>query len=174
MRIKISFLLLIATSLSVTLCAQNISDDKIKVKSEGETVVVKKLSKSDIQVKLITREIRSADEKWSRRPDEPKNSCTYSRVPCSVVDYIGISVNGDKIIVPRSVFADLADINLVTISSNKENNHILAIEGGDASESYGVMIYFDSERVLKRNKLAGNNPDELLQETVYHIVDIGD
>src|SRR5689334_18899773 len=36
------------------------------------------------------------------RPNVPHNTCTYSRVPCSVVEALQITVDGSSIFVPRS------------------------------------------------------------------------
>jgi hypothetical protein len=90
-----------------------------------------------------------------------------SHFPCNLVDAIKISVNKTPLFVPRSAFADLADLGTAELVVENGKN-ILMLEGGDASESYIVKIAFTSKSVARRTVVGGEFPDELLEETVYH------
>jgi hypothetical protein len=83
------------------------------------------------------------------------------------VDAIDIAVNDKSIIVPRSVFCDLADLNNAQIQIGQKET-ILTFTGGDASESYIVKIVFDAGRVKRRVTASGMLTDQPSQETTYH------
>lgn len=51
---------------------------------------------------------------------------------------------------------------------------VLTLYGGDASEAYIAKIIFDESRFLKRQILDPMSQNDLLQETIYHVVMIGD
>jgi hypothetical protein len=82
------------------------------------------------------------------------------------VDGIEIAVSSKPITVPRSVFCDLADLNSAEIRI-EQNELILTLTGGDASESYIVKIVFDTEHVKRKTLSSGMIPNEPLQETTY-------
>jgi hypothetical protein len=136
------------------------------VESKGETVIVAKSAKLNVQVRITTHE-EQIGKPSDQRPDVIRSSCTYSRYPCSIVDGIDIAVNDKTIIVPRSVFCDLADLNTAQIKIGQKES-ILTLVGGDASESYIVKIVFDAGRVKRRVKESGMLPDQPTQETTYH------
>jgi hypothetical protein len=139
------------------------------VAPSGNTVIAATSAKINAQAVLTTRQvvIKEADRE---RTDIPATSCTYSRFPCSVVDYLSIIVKGKPISVPRSVYLDLADINTAVVITEK-GKHILRLTGGDASESYRVVIEFDANRVRTKRVYSGEG-NGLLQETVYHLFEI--
>jgi len=126
-------------------------------------------AKVRIEVIVTTREvnIREADRD---NADIPITSCTYSRIPCSVVDNLLIIVKGKQIVVPHSAFLDLADINTARITITK-NKYSLRLEGGDASESYIAVIGFDGRRVRSKRVYSGED-NALLQKTVYYRVEM--
>lgn len=148
------------------------TQQRTPIEAKGETVVVAKSAKLNIRVTIKTHEMQ-IDKPSDKRPDVIRSSCTYSRYPCSVVDYIDILVNGKPIIVPRSVFCDLADLNTAEVQI-KQEDAIIVLTDGDASESYIVKIEFDTERVKRRVTASGMLPDEPSQETTYHIRILGD
>lgn len=135
------------------------------VASKGETVIVAKSAKLNVQVRITTHEVQIGKPS-DQRPDVIRSSCTYSRYPCSIVDGIDIAVNDKTIIVPRSVFCDLADLNTAEIKIGQKES-ILTLIGGDASESYIVKIVFDAEQVKRRVTASGMLPDQPSQETTY-------
>lgn len=142
------------------------------IASNGETVIVAKSSRINVQVKIGVHEV-SIGEPSEGRPDIIRTSCTYSRYPCSIVDYIDIVINGNPVFVSRSVFCNLADLNTAQIKIGKKKS-ILTLTGGDASESYIVKIEFDAKRVKYRSLAPSDTPNEPLQETIYHLRVLGD
>lgn len=95
--------------------------------------------------------------------------CAGTTHPCRGVEHLQITVNGRQLFVPTSLFFDLADLRngQITFSGS---DAILLLRGGDASESYGVKIRFNANRVLTRTLFSAITPDEPLQETTYHEV----
>lgn len=47
---------------------------------------------------------------------------------------------------------------------------MLLLNGGDASESYGVKIRFNARRVISRTVVSSLDADKPLEETTYHEV----
>lgn len=139
----------------------------VSVSPTGKTTITAGTAKVKIKVEVLTHEveIKEADRD---NLSIPVTSCTYSRLPCSVVDRLIITVNGNSVIVPSSVVLDLADINTAELKITK-TNYALRFTGGDASESYTAIITFDSKHVQKKRIYSGEG-GRLLQETVYHLV----
>lgn len=140
---------------------------QVIVAPNGETIIAGKSAKLNVQVTIGTHEVdigKPSDE-W---PEISRSSCTYSRYPCSIVDYIDILVNNQKILVPRSVFCDLSDINKAEVKIGQKKA-ILLLSGGDASESYVVKIEFDSKRVRRKISSSGEFHDEPSAEIIYRI-----
>lgn len=142
------------------------------VKAQGETVAVATADKLTVRVTIKTHEIQIGKPS-DGRPAVIESNCTYSKYPCSIVDRVDITVNGNALFIPRSAFCDLADLNIATINVS-EKRSVLMLYGGDASESYSVEIEFDATQVRRRTLSSGELPNEPLQETIYHVVVLGD
>lgn len=143
----------------------------VGVLSQGETHIALSSGKTNVQVVIKTHEVQIGKPS-DPRPGIIESNCTYSRYPCSVVDFIGITVNGVRLFVPRSAFADLADLNLGKIEASKMG-WVLTLTGGDASESYVVKIEFDTNGVNKRTVFSAMAPDKPVEQTNYYEVVIG-
>lgn len=160
---------LILTSCAHTGAAQQRSP----IASNGDTIIVADSAKLNVRVKIITHEMQIGIPS-DKRPDVIRSGCTYSRYPCSVVDYIDISVGGKPLFIPRSVFCDLSDLNTADVRIDQKKS-ILTLTGGDASESYIVKIEFDTERVKRRSKYWSEySKDEPSEETSYQDQILGD
>lgn len=144
----------------------------VMVKSQGETLIATTVGKLNVQVTIETHEMQIG-KPGDGRPPVIKSSCTYSKYPCSPVDRINIVVNGNVLFVPRSVFCDLADLNKAEVKAG-EKGVILALYGGDASESYIVKVEFDADNVKRRVLSSAMIPDQPLQETTYYVQVLGD
>jgi hypothetical protein len=145
------------------------ASQQIPVAPVGKTSVIATSAKVRIEVIVTTHEV-SIEEADRDNADIAIASCTYSRFPCSVVDNLSITVKGKKIVVPHSVFLDLADINTAEIRITK-NKYSVRLEGGDASESYIAVIEFDDKRV-KAKRVYSGEANALLQKTVYYWVEM--
>ena len=77
-----------------------------------------------------------------------------------------ITYKGQSIFVPHSCYADLADINDISIKSNL-HGCIVIVSGGDASLSYDAHIFIKYDHVYKRRVKAGEMEDTY-EETNYH------
>lgn len=168
MKIIFNLFVVLIYVIAMPACAQE--SQRVVVASEGETLI----SASGAQVKIRTREvdIGKPSDGW---PKDKQSSCTYSRYPCSVVEDIDISVNGHPLIipVPRSAYCDRSDVNKADLKAD-DRVWVLTLYGGDASEAYIGKIIFNESRVLRREILDPLSLDDLLQETVYHVVTVGD
>jgi hypothetical protein len=138
------------------------------VASSGETALVLGSTSSGVRVTISTHEVQNG---IPSKPVTPKHSaCTMSRHPCSLVDAIAVTVNGEKLFVPRSVFCDLADVNTASL---KTAGHawVLALVGGDASESYGLTIEFDAQHISRRARTDGETGQKVQETNYYQAVD---
>jgi hypothetical protein len=99
-------------------------------------------------------------------PDVPDTNCTYSRIPCSLVDRIDIFANGKPVFVPRSVFSDLADLDRGHFDHARHGRWTLEFDGGDADGAYTIGIVFDDHRVLTRKRSVGEFPENF-ETTTY-------
>jgi hypothetical protein len=158
-RSLIILLIIIAPAISASL-----AEEQTPVKSTGETTITAKYTSMIIQVKIGTHEV-DIGKPSDGHPDVMRSNCTYSRYPCSIVDYIDISVNGKPLFVPRSVFSDLADLNQAKIHADKDGATLI-LNGGDASESYIMKVSFNAKNIKSRTLIDGEF-DEVMQETTY-------
>lgn len=161
-----SLLSLILFLCTVMACnAAPMSGGRIKVASQGVTDVTAAFGKTQISVKITTHEVEigKPSDKW---PQKKLSSCTYSRFPCSLVDYVEISVNGNTLFLARSVYADLADVVEASLRQNKKGQFVLTLGGGDASESYTVEAEFDGNLVRQRIFMS-NEAGQIMQKTIY-------
>jgi hypothetical protein len=162
-RVGVGILFVSLTSLvSASLSAQ------VAVTPKGETIVSSRFGTAPIQVRIRTHELQNGTADKPVKP--PDSACTMSRIPCSVVDGLDITAAGERVFVPRSVFADLADVNDASLSLQK-SSYVLLLTGGDASETYTVKILFNRKRVTFRSVTNGEFPEHPLQETIYHLAD---
>lgn len=141
------------------------------VSSSGETNISREFKKYRVNVKISTSEVEIGKPS-DGLPEIRNNSCTYSRYPCSLVDQIDIKINETPIFVPRSVYSDLADINMAKLVAGTKS-YILTLDGGDASESYKAVIKFNRERIISREVWSGE-AGKKTQETRYFRVVLDD
>lgn len=151
---------------AATVCnAASLAGSQTKVASQGVTDVTAALGKTQVSVKITTHEvdIGKPSDGW---PQKRLSSCTYSRFPCSPVDYLEISVNGNALFVARSVYADLADLGVASLHQKKKGQFVLTLDGGDASESYTVEVTFD-ENMVRQRTFMSNEARQVMQRTTY-------
>lgn len=91
----------------------------------------------------------------------------------SIIVDLQITVNGDRVFVPRSVFTDLLDPRTLSIRA-ENSNLLLTISGGDGAESYFASIFFDSTKVKRRALYSTLTPKAPSQETVYRLTVLKD
>lgn len=135
-----------------------------KVQTQGITEIDGKFGKVNVMAKILTHEI-DIGVPSDPLPTTRTTNCTYSRYPCSSVDNIEISVNGTPLFVGRSVYADLADVGVMSLHQKKRNTFVLVLDGGDASEVYSVEIVFDKKIV--RQRIFKIDQGAVMQKTYY-------
>jgi hypothetical protein len=99
------------------------------------------------------------------------SQCTGSKIPCSLTEELSILVDGKKIFVPRSCYADLGDINSAAIDF-ANGNVLLIVSGGDASESYIAKFIFHDLALQQRELYSGEDSNHPLEITHYYRVSL--
>jgi hypothetical protein len=89
----------------------------------------------------------------------------------SAMDWAG--KDGVRYSLPRSAFADLADVNRV-VGRAKGNLFIIDIEGADAGDSYDARLTFKDGRLIERSVASGEFPREHREDTVNTNLPTGD
>lgn len=135
-----------------------------KIAPDGESVLNGKIGGKTIRVVVRTYKIDIGTPS-KPLPGRNNTNCTYSRYPCSQVSSLGIALDGKKLFVPRSVFADCADVGTMTLTNSKVAN-VLTLTGGDASEGYTLKVFFDAHRINKR-ELYADEANALVETTTY-------
>jgi hypothetical protein len=136
----------------------------VTINPNGDSVLEGKVDGKTIRVVLSTNKIDIGGSDQTP-PQVRKTSCTYSKFPCSQISNLNISVNGKKLFVPRSVFADRTDVGTMNLSG-ADGINVITLVGGDASEGYTVKVFFDGRRVKKR-ELYSNEANSLDEATTY-------
>ncbi len=144
----------------------------VTVAPQGEAIVLENHGDSSIRIKIKTHEVQIGKPS-DGMPVVVDSNCTYSKYPCSIVDRLSITVGGVALFVPRSLFCDLADLNSAEIRT-RGGHSVLTLLGGDASESYIIKINFDGKNISKRILSSAAEPDQPLEETIYHVNTTGD
>jgi hypothetical protein len=91
----------------------------------------------------------------------------------TIINSLEIFVNERKISVPHSVYADLLDPGKAFVRSDN-GTFILTINGGDASLSYVLRLYFDIKQIHRRILYSAIIPDDPIQETLYWVRELKD
>ena len=114
---------------------------EFEIATNGETDVKVNLAKKPIEVNFSIAKVKKNDPGFTLALDY------YDEV--SVVRKLTISVSGEMIWVPRSVYSDLFNVRNASIRTEKES-YVLVIGGADASDLYSVRVVFTSNRVISR------------------------
>lgn len=125
---------------------------KLKARTQG----------MDVSVILSTRSIRTKALLGERFVEGQ-----YPEIVRTVTE-LKIFVEGQRLFVPRSTFADLVDVRKADITFVARRG-VLRIQGGDASEAFEVKIEFDKSAVRRRALFDSMNPKTPLQETNYYL-----
>lgn len=142
----------------------------VKILPKGNTSISTTIKNIKVVVEITTHEIQNGTPSHIDTTATKFTSCTNSRVPCSVVDNINLSVNGRKVFVPRSVFCDLADLDRGVLTEGSGGKHwALILWAGDAAQAYIVKIDFNRVRVTQRRISLDIHQRELLEDTKYYI-----
>jgi hypothetical protein len=134
--------------------------------TKGRTTMAARFGATRIVVTMVAHEIAIGTPSDSP-PMHPMNACTYSHMPCSLVDLLEIHVQGREIDLPRSVFADWSDVWTMRLRRLRSGRYRLRMDGGDASEGYWVDVTFDSQRVLERTRAWGEG-QQIEERTIYY------
>jgi hypothetical protein len=87
-----------------------------------------------------------------------------------IVRNVEITRRGKKLFVPRSVFADLANPNSVSVMELPLNLTKVVVLGGDASDGYKCVIHIRDGRIVSRKLSDGEFPDNFYEETKYVMI----
>ena len=170
------FLMIVVLVTPCSLRGQSLTGGGVKptkVLESGDSVLEAMVSGKPIRVVITTYRVDLGATRPTPPPTgEGNTNCTYSRFPCSQVSNLRIWVAGNRLFVPRSVFADIADVGNMSMASEGGVN-ILTLVGGDGSEAYSVKVFFGVDRVKKR-EFYGLESNKVLQVTTYQPLPVFD
>lgn len=144
---------------------------QVQVAPTGRTVLAERLNGHRVEVVIQVHRVDVGVSATKRLPRSV--SCTYSRFPCSVLDEVALKVDGRGVVVPRSAFVDLGDVDKATLAT-AGNQFVLVLEGGDASEAYIAKVRFGQSRVAERAVYSAMETDAPLERTRYFEVESDD
>jgi hypothetical protein len=142
------------------------------IAASGETTLKESVDGHQILVTIWTHEI-AIGKPDPIRPTTSHNSCTYTRVPCSVVDAVQLVVDKNAVFVPRSAFSDWSDLTTAKLGL-VDSHPTLTVFGGDASEAYEAKVQFDASRVIRRTIASRMDVGHPLEITTYYEVSLAD
>ncbi|MGA2951205.1 MAG: hypothetical protein ABSD80_03115 [Caulobacteraceae bacterium] len=131
----------------------------------GETRLVSRLDGVEVSADLLTHELPIERPGGGASPRRT-NNCTYSRIPCVLLESLELKVGGQSVFVPRSAFGDLSDVGSAALRRIGAGQFALTLQGGDAAESYKVELVFDKARVRERI-LTDKEAGMVAEKTVY-------
>jgi hypothetical protein len=163
---KVGRLLVVVAFVTCAFDANNQSktnDAQVNIPPKGISVLKTTLRGKHIRVVLNTTQIEIGASQ--PRVEEQLTNCLYTRRPCSQVQNVSIWVGEKRLVIPRSVFADCADLNVMYLV-NADKFYELTLSGGDGAESYLVKVYFDSDRIVRR-EVYGGESEKLYETSTY-------
>lgn len=87
--------------------------------------------------------------------------------PASVIVKLDVRIDKQKIYIPFSAFADLANPTNIALAQSG-NDVVLLVNGGDGADAYTAELVFQQGRYLKRRRVVnGSFPDKAWEETRY-------
>ncbi len=117
-------------------------------------------------VTMVTKVLRGDDA----------GSCPASRAwtalgpnSAAVIEEMKITINGNSIPVPLSVYASLFEPGGASLKFD-DGTFVLRIDGADGGEAYFVLLYFDAKGVNRMLVYDSEFPDHPTEETRYHRV----
>ncbi|MDR3687735.1 MAG: hypothetical protein P4L46_00030 [Fimbriimonas sp.] len=90
----------------------------------------------------------------------------FSEIPNWAVGKLAIDEAGVSVDVPRSVYADLTNVNRLTCRSSGKGCTI-SIEGGDAASGYVAEVVVKNGKVDRRRVREGEFPENHWEQTTY-------
>jgi hypothetical protein len=135
------------------------------IANSGATSVHAKSAKGKIEVVFHTVRIESGSDAFP--------IVEWDAKALTLIKKLEFTVEGKRVFVPRSVFADLLDVRTASIESQKGDS-VLKIAGGDGSESYFVHVYFDATKVKRRMLYSSLAPLSVAEDTHYRLTVLKD
>ena len=157
------FILFFCSTLAIV---SALADTTANVAQQGVTTVSDKFHNEPVKISIRTHslEVGKPSDPYIE-PEERTNNCTYSHMPCSLVENLKIQIGTRQLFVPRSAFADLSDVFRIQLKI-QSGQMVLIMKGGDAGEAYEAAIFFDAARVLRR-RIKTSEMDRLTEQTIY-------
>lgn len=131
---------------------------QVKIPESGETSVRAVLGGKKLLITFHTVMLRKSD------PGFPLGLNGYDKV--SIVRGMSIAVDGNSLVVPWSVYADLFNVRGAGVTVEK-GIFELTTGGAHGADTYSVRVYFDAKRLIKREAYGAFPPYKPLQVTVY-------
>lgn len=155
---KFLFCLLVLEIFSVF--PSNATEKGIALFTKADTTV--SLVEGCSRVKVTFHPIRISDAAIAKS----EGGCSSNGAERAFLKSVEISVNDRALFVPRSAYADLADLREATVRKDGKA-FILTLSGGDAADSYYAQIFFDGKGVNRKKLFSSLDPDKPTEETRY-------
>ncbi len=146
-------------------CARDNRDRPRGVRSaESVATAVERLTASGhgYRVEVVSRDVVPHDGDWVSPPWGEDASW---RRPWRAVEAIRIWKGEQSLVVPRSVFADLAEVNSASVGP-LQGGCIVALEGGDAATAWHAYIRVTGIDITERHVEVAEFPDTY-EKTTY-------
>lgn len=147
------------------LLAGHAAQDMTSISRSGATAITVKSGNQAASITVRTIPVTKSDAMFPA-------TWTWSDKVIAV-QQLTISVNGEMLFVPSSVYLDLVEPRELSASPDK-GGFRLEIHGADASESYIVQIYFDRRSVKRRLVYSALDPLKPTQDTRYFTTELKD
>lgn len=131
---------------SITLClalasVANASVNETEIAHTGTSILRATLGGKPLEIAFTAIQVKNSDPLFPLEPDYAKE--------VSVIQRMTITIGGQSLFVPRSVFANLFDARKASLAFEKDA-FVLSIVGADGAELYLVRVYFDGTMIHRR------------------------
>jgi len=160
------FFSILPVAISVISSAQ--TSPSLNISANGISNLQRKIGPHELTVTFTTHETKTPD-RTSQFPFDWASVCTGSRNPCVLLDNLRIQIDHRDLFVARSSYADCSDLNTAAATS-KDGIYSLVLSGGDASESYMVILRFSNDHLIDRVLIAGEDTSHIVEKTTYNLM----
>lgn len=88
------------------------------------------------------------------------------KMPSSVLVEVNLKIKDEKIFIPFSALSDLGNPKQIFLEHN-QNEFIIIINGGDASTTYQVILFFKNNCIYRRKVILSEISNQVWEETNY-------
>jgi hypothetical protein len=167
MRRSARMFIAVAIMIAMLLVLPDAAQGQPAIAKSGRTTVTRIFETKAVKVSIDTIRLNNGSGAF------PKEEWLAGIKAVTLIQRLEISLDGESVFIPRSVFADLLNPGRASVEFSNRN-FVLSITGADSAESYFMRVYFDTAKVKRRMLYSALTPDKPAEDTQYRLTVLKD